>query len=370
MQCDATVLICTFDRAGFLGATLDSLARSRVSRLRWNVIVVDNNSTDGTRDVVMSRVAGYPVPLTYLFEPRQGKSNALNTGLAATSASIVVFTDDDVQLPEGWVEASCRALLDDRSIDYTGGPVRPIWEATVSALVRSGTRGSLGHARDSRLRRGAVRVRGTASRSARRQHGRPKGARRPRGWLRSRIRAQGRLAPGTGTGGILLPIPRGRRARLVRARHGTPPPRPGGAAHEGVLPSLVVLERRIEGAARAAASDHRARHRSEKRAAARSPASIHAWFSPSRRGAVGRCVVPARRPGADAARGQALLLPWIHSRSTRREKGKQRPSGSQQQKRSSHNASNTLLTPLTTFAPRVSCGTRPQLAPGWHTVDA
>lgn len=128
MQCDATVLICTFDRAGFLGATLDSLARSRVSRLRWNVIVVDNNSTDGTRDVVMSRVAGYPVPLTYLFEPRQGKSNALNAGLAATSASIVVFTDDDVQLPEGWVEASCRALLDDRSIDYTGGPVRPIWE--------------------------------------------------------------------------------------------------------------------------------------------------------------------------------------------------------------------------------------------------
>jgi len=130
---DATVLICTYDRAAFLGTTLDSLARSRVSAIRWNVVVVDNNSSDATRDVVMSRVSRFPVPLTYLFEPRQGKSVALNTGLAATSAAIVVFTDDDVQMPEGWVEAACRPMLDDPSIDYTGGPVWPLWEAACPA---------------------------------------------------------------------------------------------------------------------------------------------------------------------------------------------------------------------------------------------
>jgi len=128
MQCDATVLICTYDRATFLGATLDSLARSRVSRIQWNVLVVDNNSSDGTREVVMSRVADFPVRLTYLFEPRQGKSLALNTGLAATQASFVAFTDDDVMVPPGWLEAACGAMIDDPSIDYTGGPVRPIWE--------------------------------------------------------------------------------------------------------------------------------------------------------------------------------------------------------------------------------------------------
>src|SRR5581483_1150647 len=96
--------------------------------LRWDVIVVDNNSSDHTRDVVESRVAGFPVPLRYLFEPRQGKSNALNTGLAATDAAIIVFTDDDVRVGPGWLEASCRPMLDDPAIDYTGGPVRPIWE--------------------------------------------------------------------------------------------------------------------------------------------------------------------------------------------------------------------------------------------------
>jgi glucosyl-dolichyl phosphate glucuronosyltransferase len=127
-QCDATVLICTYNRATLLGETLDSLARSRVSRVRWNVMVVDNNSNDGTREVVTSRMGRFPVALAYLFEPRQGKSHALNTGLSATTAAIVVFTDDDVRVTEEWVDTSCRAMLDDPSIDYTGGPVRPIWE--------------------------------------------------------------------------------------------------------------------------------------------------------------------------------------------------------------------------------------------------
>ena len=132
---DATVLICTYNRASFLGETLDSLARSRVCRVRWDVIVVDNNSSDETRQVVMSRVGPFPVALEYLFEPRQGKSHALNTGLRATTSAYVLFTDDDVRVTDGWVDASCRAMLDDASIDYTGGPVRPIWEQPCPAWL-------------------------------------------------------------------------------------------------------------------------------------------------------------------------------------------------------------------------------------------
>jgi glycosyltransferase involved in cell wall biosynthesis len=125
---DATVLICTYNRAELLGETLESIARSRVDRLRWDVIVVDNNSTDRTREVVAERAVRYPVPLRYLFEPRQGKSHALNAGLAETTAVIVVFTDDDVRVDQGWLEAACGPMLADPSVDYTGGPVHPIWE--------------------------------------------------------------------------------------------------------------------------------------------------------------------------------------------------------------------------------------------------
>jgi glycosyltransferase involved in cell wall biosynthesis len=132
---DASVLICTYNRANLLADTLDSLARNRTHALRWDVIVVDNNSSDETRQVVTSRIGGFPVPLRYLFEPRQGKSIALNTGLAATEASIIVFTDDDVRVESDWVEASCRPMLDDRTIDYTGGPVMPMWEQPCPAWL-------------------------------------------------------------------------------------------------------------------------------------------------------------------------------------------------------------------------------------------
>jgi glycosyltransferase involved in cell wall biosynthesis len=125
---DATVLISTYNRAALLAETLDSLRETVASGLTWDVVVVDNNSTDETRDVVTSRIGGFPVPLKYLFEPRQGKSVALNTGLAETNASVVVFTDDDVQVSEHWLDAACRPILDDPRIDYTGGPVFPIWE--------------------------------------------------------------------------------------------------------------------------------------------------------------------------------------------------------------------------------------------------
>src|SRR3954447_26718373 len=77
-RCDVTVLVCTFNRSSDLAATLGSLQRLGVDpSLTWEVIVVDNNSTDLTRDVVTDRASGFPVPLRYVFEPAQGKSNAL-----------------------------------------------------------------------------------------------------------------------------------------------------------------------------------------------------------------------------------------------------------------------------------------------------
>lgn len=128
---DATVLIATFNRADLLAETLISLRRMRVSpSLRWELIVVDNNSTDATRDVVDSHARDYPVPLRYVFEAQQGRSSALNTGIAAALGRVLVFTDDDVQVVDGWLDAAVEALSgEDAAIGYAGGPVRPIWES-------------------------------------------------------------------------------------------------------------------------------------------------------------------------------------------------------------------------------------------------
>jgi glycosyltransferase involved in cell wall biosynthesis len=89
-------------------------------------VVVDNNSTDDTRSVVESRQAHYPVVLKYLFESRQGRSAALNAGIAATTAPILLFTDDDVRVERGWLVSGARTLA--HGADYVGGRVLPIWE--------------------------------------------------------------------------------------------------------------------------------------------------------------------------------------------------------------------------------------------------
>ena len=87
------VLIATFNRAALLGETLDSLARSHMDpAVPWEVVVIDNNSTDGTAAVVRSRQAGFPVPLHYLFEATQGRSAALNAGILATTAPFHTVT--------------------------------------------------------------------------------------------------------------------------------------------------------------------------------------------------------------------------------------------------------------------------------------
>ena len=124
---DVAVLIATYNRAGLLGETLDVLAASSSSGYRWEVVVVDNNSTDDTRQVVAARQRAYPVPLRYLLETTQGRSAALNTGVGATTAPLLLFTDDDVRVAPEWLGAGARAL--GQGADYVGGPVRPIWEA-------------------------------------------------------------------------------------------------------------------------------------------------------------------------------------------------------------------------------------------------
>lgn len=127
---DASVLIATYNRARLLDETLTSIARMPVSTaLSWEVIVIDNNSRDDTAVVVKRHQAQFPVALRYLVERQQGRSSALNTGIARARGRVLAFTDDDVRVADGWLDAACAALLTQSpAAAYTGGPVRPIWE--------------------------------------------------------------------------------------------------------------------------------------------------------------------------------------------------------------------------------------------------
>ena len=122
-----SVVIATYNRAVDLAATLESLA-GLCPDAPWEVIVVDNNSSDDTRQVVAAAASGFPTELRYVFERQQGRSPALNTGIAAARGEIIVTTDDDVRVPADWLTAAARGL-DQLEADYVGGRVRPIWGA-------------------------------------------------------------------------------------------------------------------------------------------------------------------------------------------------------------------------------------------------
>lgn len=127
---DASVLIATFNRSRLLDETLTFLARMPVAAGRtWEVLVIDNNSSDDTKAVVQRHLSRFPVPLRYIFEGRQGRSSALNTGIAQARGRVLAFTDDDVRVEAAWLDAACDTLLDaGAGVHYAGGPVRPIWE--------------------------------------------------------------------------------------------------------------------------------------------------------------------------------------------------------------------------------------------------
>ena len=94
---DITVILCTYNRCEELAGALQSIALSQVaSSVTWEVLVVDNNSTDQTRSIVENFCRQYPGHFRYLFEAQPGKSYALNAGIANASGEVLAFVDDDV----------------------------------------------------------------------------------------------------------------------------------------------------------------------------------------------------------------------------------------------------------------------------------
>jgi glycosyltransferase involved in cell wall biosynthesis len=120
---DFTVIISTYNRCRNLPRCLDALERqSGVDGLAWEVLVVDNNSTDDTRNVVESFAARSSMHLRYAFEPEQGLSNARNRGVRESSAPLYAFIDDDIAASPGWLAAFHRTFLI-HDADAVGGRI-------------------------------------------------------------------------------------------------------------------------------------------------------------------------------------------------------------------------------------------------------
>ena len=118
-------VICTYNRASSLRETLESLFQQDFGDTgRYEVLVVNNNSTDETHEIVEKFAQKYPEVFRHVFEAKQGISAARNRALHSAIGDVIAFTDDDVDFDPNWASEIIR-FAEQYKFDAAGGRIQP-----------------------------------------------------------------------------------------------------------------------------------------------------------------------------------------------------------------------------------------------------
>ena len=124
-----TVAICSWNRSGLLRKTLEQFTHLEPPNgFDWELLVVDNNSTDETPEVLEEFAD--KLPLRPLREPLPGKSNAANVAVREAGGEYILWTDDDVLIEPDWVRQYVAAFRSYPDADVFGGRIDPWFEGT------------------------------------------------------------------------------------------------------------------------------------------------------------------------------------------------------------------------------------------------
>ena len=123
-----SVAICTWNQSRLLKQTLESIAAADHSSLdNWELIVVDNNSTDNTRKV--AHEFSNELPIVYVMEKEQGHSASRNRAIEVAAGELIVWTDNDVIVDVNWLRAYQTAAQRYPDSAFFGGVIQPVFES-------------------------------------------------------------------------------------------------------------------------------------------------------------------------------------------------------------------------------------------------
>jgi len=124
-----SVVICTYNRAQNVADLLEGLLMQETAPdCPFEILVVDNNSKDKTKETIESYISKFQGRLRCFFEPRQGKSFALNLGIGESRGEILAFTDDDCLVPGDYIARVHQVFREYGETDFMGGRILPHWE--------------------------------------------------------------------------------------------------------------------------------------------------------------------------------------------------------------------------------------------------
>jgi glycosyltransferase involved in cell wall biosynthesis len=123
-----SAVICTYRRPDVLPAAVESLLSQTLPLNEYEILVVDNNSRDGTAEIVKDCAQRTRQAVKYALEARQGLSYARNTAVRLASADIIAFLDDDAVADPNWLAALLEVYNGEPDAWAVGGKVLPIWD--------------------------------------------------------------------------------------------------------------------------------------------------------------------------------------------------------------------------------------------------
>jgi glycosyltransferase involved in cell wall biosynthesis len=131
------IVICTYNNAPLLDRTLTALSLQKVTyNYNWSVLVVDNNCTDETADIVDKHINSRLIPnLRRIVEQKQGLTHARLCGVRNTTSEWVAYVDDDCLLSENWIDKAIQFSVSHPNCGVFGGKVILDWEITPSPVL-------------------------------------------------------------------------------------------------------------------------------------------------------------------------------------------------------------------------------------------
>ena len=123
-----SAIICTYNRSRYICKAIDSLLEQTLDCKEYEILVIDNGSTDETKSLVLKNYSTV-TNLHYIFDPKQGLSYARNTGLKNAKGKYLAYLDDDAIASKNWLEKILEVFQSIKpEPGAVGGKIDPIWE--------------------------------------------------------------------------------------------------------------------------------------------------------------------------------------------------------------------------------------------------